>query len=50
MEDIKDEYVRSGGNIEHLPSVPDYVDGCEVDFMVGIKYLRYFPAVIFQLP
>ena len=47
--DIKSAYQRRGGNINDLPKLPALVGG-EVDFMVGIKYLRYHPEIIFQLP
>ena len=32
-----------------LPKLPSIVGG-DVDFMVGIKYLRYHPKAIFQMP
>ena len=47
--DIKDQYVKEGNNLKFLPSVPASIGG-DVDFMMGIKYLRYFPEPIFQLP
>ena len=39
----------SGGDVKKLPSVPPQVGG-DVDFKIGIKYLRYFPQIIFQMP
>jgi len=41
--------MRDGGNSTDLPILPQSVVG-DVDFMVGIKYLRYHPKPIFQLP
>ena len=32
-----------------LPKIPKSVGG-EIDFMIDIKYLRYYPKMIFQLP
>ena len=37
---------RSKGSLSKLPCEV----GGDTDFMVGIKYLKYFPKVIFQLP
>ena len=33
-----------------LPQVPDTIGGSKVDVMVGIKYLAYFPELVFSLP
>lgn len=46
--DIKIHYEKSNGKVQ-LPTVPHSVGG-ETDFMIGAKYLRYHPEVIFQLP
>ena len=48
-DDIKKNFASSGGDCISLPKLPEKVGG-EVDFMVGIKYLRYFPNLVFQLP
>ena len=40
--------VAGGG--KDLPAVPPTVGGRRVDFMVGIKYLRFFPVLNFSLP
>jgi len=47
--DIQASYTQTYGNPSKLPRLPSHVGG-DVDFMVGIKYLRYFPEQIFQLP
>ena len=47
--DIHMAYKNNGGNPLTLPVVSPTVGG-DVDFMVGIKYLRYHPKQIFQLP
>ena len=47
--DIQDAYQQQGGDLKNLPSLPDFIGG-DVDFMIGIKYLRYHPEPIFQLP
>ena len=41
-------------DIEHpgappLPRVPDYIGGREVNVMIGIRYLKYFPVLKFSL-
>ena len=48
-EDIKDGYQAHGFDPKNLPKLPEKVGG-HVDFMIGIKYLRYFPEKVFQLP
>ena len=48
-DDIKRAYQQQYGNARGLPSVPEFVGG-EVDLMIGIKYLRYHPKIVFQLP
>ena len=48
-EDIHKAYELDGNNPDRLPKLPDYVGG-ETHLMIGIKYLKYFPERIFQLP
>ena len=48
-KDIEKFYQQSEGNPNDLPVVPKSVGG-SVDIMIGIKYLRYHPKLIFQLP
>ena len=47
--DIKISYTKSGGDVRKLPRLPDKVGG-NIHLMIGIKYLKYFPDVVFQLP
>ena len=42
-------YRKEGKNPQYLPRLPKFVGG-HTDFMLGIKYLRYYPEKIFQLP
>ena len=35
---------------EPLPSVPDEIGGRAVDIMLGIRYITYFPKLIYNLP
>ena len=42
-------YKRQGNNPRDLPQLPQSVGG-HTDFMLGIKYLRYYPEKVFQLP
>ena len=48
-KDIHDAYRATGGNPDHLPSLPSSVGG-DVDVMIGCKYNRYMPKEIFRLP
>lgn len=47
-EDIRTEYSKQNGNLKKLPKLPAAIGG-EVDFIIGVKYLRYHPSLIFQL-
>ena len=48
-KDIEKFYQQPGGSPNDLPVVAKSVGG-SVDIMIGIKYLRYHPKLIFQLP
>ena len=48
-EDIAAGYKRQGNSSRDLPQLPQSVGG-DTDFMLGIKYLRYYPEKMFQLP
>ena len=48
-EDIPAGYKRQENNPRDLPQLPQFVGG-DTDFMLGIKYLRYYPKKVFQLP
>ncbi len=49
QKEIQREYNKSGTNHKNLPKLSRSVGG-NTDFMIGIKYLKYFPKEIFQLP
>ena len=49
LNDITKAYKDAGGDARTLPKIPKSVGG-EIDFIIGIKYLRYYPKMIFQLP
>ena len=46
--DIIKDFEEKVGNRSLLPRLPKEVGG-NVDFMVGIKYFRYFPELVYQL-
>ena len=48
-KDIRDSYRLAGNDPNNLPRLPEYVGG-ETHLMLGIKYFKYFPEFIFQLP
>ena len=48
FEDLCEAYGQGEGAA--LPAVPAKIGGSKVDVMVGIKYLAYFPELIFSLP
>ena len=47
--DIREYYSKTHGDAEKLPKLPELVGG-QVDIMIGIRYLRYFPELICKLP
>ena len=49
QEDINNAYQQQCGDPSKLPKLPRSIGG-DVDFMIGIKYLRYHPKQVFQLP
>ncbi|MCH2405590.1 MAG: hypothetical protein MK200_05290, partial [Nitrosopumilus sp.] len=49
QKDIQEAYIANGGNVEDLPKLPQHIGG-QVDFILGIKYLRYHPQKIFSMP
>ena len=46
-KDIQKAYESSGG-VNKLPRLPPSVGG-QVDIMIGVQYLRYFPTELFKL-
>ena len=48
-DDIKANFQERIGDPSELPRLPRYTGG-DVDFMIGIKYMRYFPEPVYQLP
>ena len=47
--DIHSAYLATGQNPENLPKLPSHVGG-KTDLMIGIKYLKYFPKAVYELP
>ena len=47
--DIVESYKAAGYDPKNLPKLPESVGG-ETDLIIGIKYLKYFPEVVFRLP
>ena len=48
-DDIRGHYRKCGKDPGNLPRLP-YSVGGETDIMIGIKYLKYFPKEVHQLP
>ena len=47
--DVRSGCISNGKGPKYLPKLPTFVGG-HTDFMIGVKYLRYFPEKVFQLP
>ncbi|MEM7375622.1 MAG: hypothetical protein AAF587_43925 [Bacteroidota bacterium] len=45
--DLHKAYAKTGGDASKLPSLPKSIGG-DVDIMIGIKYLRFHPKLVFQ--
>ena len=41
---------RAAGHAEDLPAADKQVGGTEVDILIGMKYFKYFPKLLFYLP
>ena len=46
---VRNGYISNGKDPKHLPKIPASVGG-HTDFMIGVKFLRYYPEKEFQLP
>ena len=46
---IHSAYLTTRQNPKNLPKLPSHVGG-RTDFMIGIKYLKYFPKAVYQQP
>ena len=49
QDDVINSYKQHGRDPAVLPKLAQFVGG-HTDFMLGIKYLRYYPEKLFQLP
>ena len=47
--DVRSGYISNGKDPKYLPKLPAFVGG-HSNFMIGLKYLRYYPKKVFQLP
>ena len=47
--DVRSGCISNGKGPKYLPKLPTFVGG-HTDFMIRVKYLRYFPEKVFQLP
>ena len=49
FDDLQKAYLTAGGQ-ENLPTVEPEIGGMSVDILMGVKYNKYFPQLIFYLP
>ena len=49
-KDITSELSTAFPGHAPLPAAPDMIGGAPVDLMLGIRYIRYFPQLMFMLP
>ena len=49
FKDIADHFKSNRGDPEQLPKPPQSVGG-DIHFMIGIKYIKHHPKLIYQLP
>ena len=48
-QDIHKTYIAQNGDPKTLPKLPSFIGG-DVDLMIGVQYLRYYPEKCFSLP
>ena len=48
-EELRSEYRRLYPDGEELPALPDKVGGAAVDLMLGIRYNKFFPRLIYMM-
>lgn len=48
--ELNNAYNMTHSNHPPLPLVEEHVGGTDVDVMIGIRYNRYFPKLLFSLP
>ena len=48
-EELQDA-AAAGGSPVMLPTIDERIGGERVDVMIGIKYLKYYPVLVFSLP
>ena len=48
-EQLNSAYTAEGGT-DKLPTADEQVGGSEVDILIGMKYFKYFPKLLFYLP
>ena len=44
---VNDEYTKKACGQDDLPRVANYIGGKPVDIMIGIRYLQYFPELVY---
>ena len=49
-EELNQEYLKVRPKGDPLPKVDKSIGGVEVDIMLGIRYNKYFPTLLFSLP
>ena len=47
--DVRSGYISNGKDPKYLPKLPAFVGG-HTDFLIGVKYLQYYPEKVFQSP
>ena len=49
VADVTSGYISNGKDLKYLPKLPAFVGG-HTDFLIGVKYLQYYPEKVFQSP
>ena len=47
--DVRRGYISNGKDLKYFPKLPVFVGGY-TDFIIGVKYLGFYPEKVFQLP
>lgn len=50
LQEAWDDLAAAAGGSHRLPTVDSTIGGVAVDVIIGIRYLKYYPTLVFSLP
>ena len=49
-KDLNNDYLQNGSDNVPLPQMRRFIGAAKVDIIIGIKYRKYFPTILHELP